>query len=332
MKKKISYLCTFLIGFIITNNVLAAGFDVGTGKVCGVSDMPKTIPVFTKNLYTIVMILVPIILIIMGMIDFMKAVMASDEDKMKKSQKTFITRIIAAVIIFLILTVVKFVFKALDKNNSNGFVNCINCIISNKNCGNSENENGQEKKTCEQYSGSECPKGTNETDDYGHRCKQYYDAGLKCRKYGTECSDFSKSECDTATTTSGASCEYVGLKCRSKCSGLGIGSCSEERSHCDWINGTCVDKITSSGGNNVQPTTPTTSSTTPSSTTPIGTSQSQGQNTAKQYCSNCRKIQSSNDQQICLANCIEDAGKQKCSDCKKIPSSAAQQACLANCV
>ena len=241
MKKKIKYIITFVAGFVITNNVLAASFyneNEGTMNICGLDNMSPRIPAFTSGLYNIIKILVPVILVIMGMIDFTKAVMASDEEKMKKSQKTFITRAIAAVIIFFVMTVVQFIFKEVDKNNANGFTDCMNCILSNKSCGQVKKE---EKKTCEQYTGN-CP----ETDEYGHSCSKDYNSGNKCKTKGTACSDFRKKECNGAKTTSGVSCEYVGISCRSVCSGLSIGSCYNE-SHCEWTggdpnNGHCQNK------------------------------------------------------------------------------------------
>ena len=45
---------------------------------------------------------VPIILIIIGSIDLMKAVMAGKEDDVKKNQKVLIKRAIAAVLVFLV--------------------------------------------------------------------------------------------------------------------------------------------------------------------------------------------------------------------------------------
>ena len=54
-----------------------------------------------------VQIVVPILLIIWGMIDFAKAVVGGDEDKIKAGQKTFLKRLIAAVIVFLVVTIVQ---------------------------------------------------------------------------------------------------------------------------------------------------------------------------------------------------------------------------------
>ena len=48
------------------------------------------------------MLLVPIILIVLGSLDFATAIFSSDENNMKKAQGKFIKRIIIAVCIFLI--------------------------------------------------------------------------------------------------------------------------------------------------------------------------------------------------------------------------------------
>ena len=47
-----------------------------------------------------IQVVVPILLIIWGMIDFAKAVVGGDEDKIKAGQKIFIKRLIAAAIVF----------------------------------------------------------------------------------------------------------------------------------------------------------------------------------------------------------------------------------------
>lgn len=52
---------------------------------------------------------IPILLIIFGMIDLGKAVIASKEDEMKKAQGTLIKRAIYAVAVFLVVTIVSLV-------------------------------------------------------------------------------------------------------------------------------------------------------------------------------------------------------------------------------
>lgn len=57
-------------------------------------------------LLKIVQWIVPVILIVLGTIDLVKAVIAGKDDDIKKHQQTLIKRIIAAVIIFLVPMIV----------------------------------------------------------------------------------------------------------------------------------------------------------------------------------------------------------------------------------
>ena len=52
---------------------------------------------------------VPIILIVMGTLDLAKAVISSKEDEMKKAQGSLIKRLIYAVAVFLVVTIVSVV-------------------------------------------------------------------------------------------------------------------------------------------------------------------------------------------------------------------------------
>ncbi len=66
---------------------------------------------FVKNgIIPIIQIGIPIILIIMGTIDLGKAVVGSDEKKIKEAQSTLVKRAIAAVAVFFVTTLVVLVF------------------------------------------------------------------------------------------------------------------------------------------------------------------------------------------------------------------------------
>ena len=83
-------------------------------------------------------IFVPLVLIIFGMMDLAKAVMTSDDKVMKESQKKLINRIIYAVLVFLIISLVQMVFTFLgnaDKDSEtgqSGSWNCVSCLINGK--------------------------------------------------------------------------------------------------------------------------------------------------------------------------------------------------------
>ena len=59
----------------------------------------------------IVKIAIPIILIVFGIIDFVQATFSVDENKMKEAQKKFIRRIIIAILIFLVPSLVNLLLK-----------------------------------------------------------------------------------------------------------------------------------------------------------------------------------------------------------------------------
>ena len=62
-----------------------------------------------KNVIKLLQWGIPMVLILFGMIDLGKAVMAGKEDEMKKAQGTLIKRVIYAIAIFLVITIVTFV-------------------------------------------------------------------------------------------------------------------------------------------------------------------------------------------------------------------------------
>ncbi|MBQ6494475.1 MAG: hypothetical protein IJI49_00570 [Bacilli bacterium] len=69
---------------------------------------------------------IPILLIVFGTIDLAKAVVAGKEDEMKKAQNTFIKRLIYAIAVFLVVTLVSFVMGIVSKN-ANGDDTAISC-------------------------------------------------------------------------------------------------------------------------------------------------------------------------------------------------------------
>ena len=97
---------------------------------CAGITMDATIPHLVSLVITAIQIVVPILLIIFGMLDLGKAVMAQKEDEIKKGQQTFIKRLIAAVIVFLVIVIVKLVIGLVAPSDSNQNVwNCFECLV-----------------------------------------------------------------------------------------------------------------------------------------------------------------------------------------------------------
>lgn len=106
-------------------------FNILAGVQC--SGLPQPIPF--KLVYVIHLIIqliqfgVPLLLIIFGMLDLGKAVIASKEDEIKKGQQMFIKRIIAAVIVFFVIAIVKLIV-GLAADNPDDTIGCINSIVN----------------------------------------------------------------------------------------------------------------------------------------------------------------------------------------------------------
>lgn len=84
-------------------------------------------------------IAVPIIIIVLGSIDFGKAVIANKDDEIKKSAKSLIIRVIAGFVIFLLPTILNFAIKFIggekvydEQNGSFGY--CTYCMLNPTKC------------------------------------------------------------------------------------------------------------------------------------------------------------------------------------------------------
>lgn len=79
---------------------------------CGDQDLLTILGVVRAAL-NILTFVIPIILIVLGIVDLSKAVVSSDEKKTKEAQKMFFSRVIYAVVIFLIPTIISLLFRLL---------------------------------------------------------------------------------------------------------------------------------------------------------------------------------------------------------------------------
>jgi len=62
-----------------------------------------------EMLFTIIKIIAPVLVIVFGSLDFVKAIFQADEEKQKKAGQDFIKRLIAAALIFLIPTILEII-------------------------------------------------------------------------------------------------------------------------------------------------------------------------------------------------------------------------------
>ena len=93
----------------------------------------EMIPSLVSTAIDLIKIVVPILLVVFGMLDLGKAVMAQKEDEIKKGQQTFVKRLIAAVIVFLVVFVVEIAIGLVAPRDSNENVwGCFNCLVNNE--------------------------------------------------------------------------------------------------------------------------------------------------------------------------------------------------------
>lgn len=101
---------------------------------------PGQIPYLVSVIYNILKIGVPILLVILGMIDFGKSVVAKDQEAMKASQQAFIRRLIAAAIVFVVLLLVQFLIKLVTpEDEKESLTDCMNCFLNGE-CSNASGE------------------------------------------------------------------------------------------------------------------------------------------------------------------------------------------------
>ena len=110
---------------------LATGVSMTGEYTCGTIDLifSGSFPYIVSSAVTLIKIVVPILLIIFGMLDLGKAVVAAKEDEIKKGQQTFVKRLVTAVIVFFVIQVVQIVVRFVSNNDEN-IVSCFNCFIN----------------------------------------------------------------------------------------------------------------------------------------------------------------------------------------------------------
>jgi hypothetical protein len=91
---------------------------------------------FIGKILSIVKILIPLVIIILGAIDFFKAIIASKDDEIKKSMRSLMFRVLAGVIIFFIPTIVNLIFMLIDDwgNYRTDYSVCSTCVTNPSKC------------------------------------------------------------------------------------------------------------------------------------------------------------------------------------------------------
>ena len=92
-------------------------------NILGCADIPCPVFRITHIVKLLLQIFVPVVLIIMGMIDFTKATMAHDESGISKAKEAFIKRLIAAGSMFFVVSLFQLTFNIIANNGDNNVSN-----------------------------------------------------------------------------------------------------------------------------------------------------------------------------------------------------------------
>jgi hypothetical protein len=100
---------------------------------CGSSyDIPKEAPSIVSFVINLLKIATPIVLVIVSAISLLKAIAASKEDELKKAQTMLIKRLIAAALVFLVVSIVQFVILRFADSSEEGDIKaCLSCFLNN---------------------------------------------------------------------------------------------------------------------------------------------------------------------------------------------------------
>lgn len=113
-----------------------SGDEVNNGEPVAANfcaDVKSTIKIL-GYIISVIKVLVPVIIVIMGTADFYKAVTGGKSDDLKKQAILFGKRIIAGLVIFFIPTILNIVIGVIDPNNSSDYTVCTTCLFNPSNC------------------------------------------------------------------------------------------------------------------------------------------------------------------------------------------------------
>ena len=96
---------------------------------CRFPELLPIIRLIKNGLIPVIQIGIPIILIVLGMFDLAKAVVASKEDEIKSAQKLLVKRVIYAIAIFFVVFLVRVVFNVVTGSGTGaeGTTNWYDC-------------------------------------------------------------------------------------------------------------------------------------------------------------------------------------------------------------
>ena len=100
-------------GFLYTGNLVQIADCSGQNAVLGNVNDPDSVAWLLQKLLDYARLIGPFIVLIMSSLDYLKAVLNSDDDSLKKANKKLVTRLMLIVAVFLLPTLVSVLLNVL---------------------------------------------------------------------------------------------------------------------------------------------------------------------------------------------------------------------------
>ena len=126
MTRRLTYIFMSVLSFFTFSSVYAKTKVVTCGNI---KEVPYKILQLSNTGINIIQIIVPIILVVMGAVDFLKAISSQKEDDIKKAQGTFIKRLIMGALVYFVIVIVKFLISIIGNDDS--IWGCVECFVVN---------------------------------------------------------------------------------------------------------------------------------------------------------------------------------------------------------
>lgn len=130
MKKKIFMLIVIIMIMMSVVQPVFAKNITDCNTILNGAAIDEKIPNTVRTIIVVIQIAVPILLVVFGMMDLVKAVMGQKEDEIKKGQQTLVKRIVAAILVFFVIAIVKFVISLVADKDKPGFNSCVDCFLN----------------------------------------------------------------------------------------------------------------------------------------------------------------------------------------------------------
>lgn len=130
-RKNISFVVILFVSFILMINVNAETTEIVAENFC--ADMANTLQLVGYFL-TLIKIVVPLLIVVMGSMDFYHIVMSGKDSDLKKEALILGKRVLMGILVFLMPNIVNLAVNTLDTNPSADYKVCIDCLAKPSSC------------------------------------------------------------------------------------------------------------------------------------------------------------------------------------------------------